>query len=66
MIERAGHILPCAGRETDGRLTGTFASQGNVFEFTATLQGGALILQSGAVTLPRMKRTPDLQLCAQS
>lgn len=46
-IQMQGKTLPCAARETDGQLKGTFESGGNKFEFAATLQGDTLTLQSG-------------------
>ncbi|MBI2927235.1 MAG: hypothetical protein HYY24_16195 [Verrucomicrobia bacterium] len=46
----------CTARETEGRLAGTFESERNPFEFTATLQGGTLTLQSGGTSYTLQKQ----------
>ena len=57
-IQLEGKNFPCTAREADGQLKGAFENEGNGFEFTATLKGDTLSLQSGgtAYTLKKQVR----------
>lgn len=55
-MQLQGQTFPLSARSTDGRtLKGTFASGGNNFEFSATLEGATLTLSTGGATY-RLRR----------
>lgn len=55
-IQMQDEKFPCTAHETDGRLKGAFESEGNKFEFNATLKGEKLTLQSGGSTYTLKKQ----------
>jgi hypothetical protein len=46
-IRMEGKQFPCVGREADGQLKGTFESDGDNFEFKATLREETLTFETG-------------------
>jgi|YNPBryantNP2012_1023418.scaffolds.fasta_scaffold15743_1 hypothetical protein len=46
-IQMGDKKFPCTAQETSGQLRGTFNSDGNQFEFKATIAGSMLTLESG-------------------
>lgn len=64
-IQMGGQKLPCTGHEADGQLKGTFESEGNHFEFAATLQGDTLTLLSGGTAYTLKKQVPGVNPLAR-
>ena len=57
-IEMQSKKFACEAHEVDSQLKGTFESEGNQFDFTATLEGNVLTLQSGGTSYTLRKQLP--------
>jgi hypothetical protein len=67
-IQSGGQRFAATAREVDGRLQGTFVSEGNSFEFNATLQDDILTFSTGDATyaLRKVKAPPVNPLSRKS
>jgi hypothetical protein len=59
-IRLGGQAFPLTAHEEAGQLAGTFRSQGESFNFNATLQGNSLTLVSGGATYALKQVSPPV------